>query len=514
MPKISMSLQCLREELSGTDGAKFPLYTGFSTPSQLKMLAVAPSYETGTSHSDIASDVLGTPVKRWQRPVDKERTARIANVFNDRSKIMPNPVLIAENLTGPIKPKITPVTTESGELTRVFEITWTFDPDDRDNLPLWILDGQHRIGGLASSDRRDDPLPLVLLLKRNANSYGPAHFAEIFAQVTAEAEDLKPEHREWLSYAFNLREYRSSNPTSDKSKKAFKVATRLCSVAPRPAQPRPFFNGIKFNPFSETTAVSGGFGQPCQDFGQIILKNYYLAELGAASGYLDPKDLADALGEFYLALTTAVVTPDQSVFFSSKKNHGQKIMQNAVIVGALSYLLEHPRPGSAADWTDVLDQLKFKATDWDFTSWANDLSGSAAKDSRIAASKTMAYFFRTLELPVGTNIQEFLNANDARFQVTSFGQTPKGRKSRRGSVPREYPTTGSKNFVVAATHRFIEISVPESSPNIARITLSINTERLKSARTIDLNTFKHPFQLQVRSHFYGGNEDVHTLDIK
>ena len=59
-------------------------------------------------------------------------------------------------------------------------------------MPLWIIDGQHRINGLGNENctQNDNPIPVVFLINSGGTFYNGANLAKIFAQVTTAATPL------------------------------------------------------------------------------------------------------------------------------------------------------------------------------------------------------------------------------------------------------------------------------------------------------------------------------------
>ena len=78
-----------------------------------------------------------------------------------------------------------------------------------DGESVWVIDGQHRINGMKSSNQ---PMPFVLLYdERPSHQYSGAYLAELFSIVTTKAKPMEGIHKEWMSYAFQLDKYASKN---------------------------------------------------------------------------------------------------------------------------------------------------------------------------------------------------------------------------------------------------------------------------------------------------------------
>ena len=140
---------------------------------------------------------------------------------------MPNPVLLAGQPGARIS-----VTQQRlhDSVTEIFEITVDV-PAEGEEPPLWILDGQHRVNGLARSTRKHNPIPLVLLHGEGAAQYRPETFAKIFAEVTTQATALEAVHSDWLQFAFHLGNY-SDNASSYRF--AMDAVAQLCELQQLP----------------------------------------------------------------------------------------------------------------------------------------------------------------------------------------------------------------------------------------------------------------------------------------
>ncbi len=219
--------RCLKSEIQHA-GQRYPIFVTFASAEVLVDVAEAPAFTPSTTHQHIATNVLTPPIREWQRPRDGARVDSISAVFNAPGRLMPNPVLLAANgaIGDPgivITPEMAGGAIPSG--------LWLVDvPTAVDPKPLWILDGQHRIFGMAGSVQHASDLPVVLLLNDQANgAYTGPFLAEIFAQVTTEAEGLKPLHNEWLTFAFGLGDYDAGrNARASEHTRAMEAVALLC----------------------------------------------------------------------------------------------------------------------------------------------------------------------------------------------------------------------------------------------------------------------------------------------
>ena len=95
---MTIMIECLKEEImSGT--SQFPIFISFIPAEDILKIAEVPSFKKTTNNHDIAENVLTPPIKDWQRPLNEERIKSIADVFSNIGNLMPNPVLLCQNLT-------------------------------------------------------------------------------------------------------------------------------------------------------------------------------------------------------------------------------------------------------------------------------------------------------------------------------------------------------------------------------------------------------------------------------
>lgn len=303
-----MQIECLRSHVV-SGGHTFPIYIGFAQAVDIARVAMAPAFTRQTPNQQIAENITSQPVRDWQRPIDEERVEVIAGTFNDTGGLMPNPVLLSNNAFYQ-GVTITPKTMHSYATgTFIVEID---ENAPQDQLPLWILDGQHRIFGLSRSAQKDNLVPVVLLLSEVAGSYTSPGLAKIFAQVTTAAKKLDELHNEWLTYAFELERYAPERNNSQATKRAFSAVVELCRTPQWNGVANPFFNQIQFNESVPVTPSLGGFAFRCNGLSDILLRNYYAAP--ASIPHLAPANVARELARAYQALHQVVQNHAGSVF--------------------------------------------------------------------------------------------------------------------------------------------------------------------------------------------------------
>jgi hypothetical protein len=515
MPKIN----CLRQTIkSGSN--EFPLYIGFLPAKDILLVAEAPSFSRTTAHREIANNILSPPIGDWQRPIENERVRSISDLYDNTGEFMPNPVLLCENVINNHKVIGYDQQKAAGGIpTNVWEITLP-EPTAGSHKPLWILDGQHRINGLANSAQSDNVIPVVLLLNEGLNPYSGPLLAKLFAQVTTSATKLDELHNEWLTFAFNLDRYDPKlGASASEHKQAMEAVAELCRtplVLPSSVN-NPLFNEIKFNIHVSVNPRPGGFTFSCIDWKDLFRANYY-SNSAAIGSHLAPKALAQQIGLAFMALTQVVTAPlNESVFFGTGE-YGQEIMQDAFVIGVLSYLLEHGPPSS---WVDVLNNLSFKTTDWNFKSWVRTLSGPAQTTSKNLAASVFRKVFQERSLPTGPgNLRDFLHGNNAKITMLFSHIDPgKSRPSRRNVKTLEVPR-GAVLSESIAPRKHVKISF--KSENIGKLTVTdkssppgriVEYRLIGSGIQIDPGKHSNPLQLLIRMEHYGGIESTADLSI-
>jgi hypothetical protein len=513
---MSVRIVCLKgSAVSG--GVTYPIFIGFSNAQSLTAIAEAPSFNDQTSHDQIATNVLSPPVRDWQRPINQERVRQISAVYNTPGELMPNPVLLCENTTNiPSAIQITQVSNNGIPLD-----LWNIEiPDQPANAgrSLWILDGQHRISGVAQSAQSTNALPVVLLLNHGHNSYSPATLAKIFAQVTTEATKLADLHNEWLTYAFRLSVYSNSIPTGSSAQKAMEAVSELCKRpnAGSPSVNNPFHNRIRFNDYLQNAGPhGGGFKYNCADLKHLIYQYYYNAA-NPFGTYITPIELGNELVNAYNALLSCVRAPhSESVFFGDAA-HEEKIMQDAFFAGVLAAICKR---GPGQNWNDLLtNKLSFTTTDWNFKSWVVSLNGQAQKLSRDLAISILSTAFRDEALPTNTgNLADYFKGNDAEIEIIASQLTTTGRPSRNNAV---------NHYVKGGNRRTINL---QGSPHVRFRISTRNTGKIEiidaqsppghpvtyspAGFRIDQGEHRNPLKLVIKMHHYGNTHSSAHIDL-
>lgn len=502
------TIYCLRQEIKS--GSKtYPVFIGFLPAETILGIAEAPHFTTHTSNEEIASKLDVPPIKDWQRPLIDEKVHSIAILFSNAGEFMPNPVLLSENVLSDQSSLISAKqqVVSGGIPTMVWEVEIPISTSPNESKPLWILDGQHRIKGLAKSAQSHNYIPVVLLLNQKGNFYDGSDLAKVFAQVTTQATKLDPIHNEWLTYAFELEDYSDLGAKFHEHRDAMQCVAKLCSM-PKLGQTtvnNPFLNKVQFNQhYKSGSPDPGGFSYDCIELKKLLFKHYY--DAASLARRLPPADLAVQIGLAHDALRKVVQNHNTSVFFGdSQSGSGQKIMQDAYLVGVMSYLLNTGMP--TGGWYDVLRSLAFDRTNWNFN-WVKSLSGPAQTISRNIALDVFAMIFRDSQLPSGIdNVADYLRGDGAHVSFAFSNLTSNNSPSRKDRVHFELPMGSKKSTTITPrTH----LKVSSSTPNIGKVEVTDYHRPLVAYKSIgskglylDATEYTNPLVLTVAMHHYG-----------
>lgn len=508
-------LQALKDTIESGDKS-YPVFVSLMSAEVISRIAQVPNYHESTGNAQIAQNVSVIPVKEWQRPRIPGKIEAIRQLFDNSGEFMPNPILLGENPYTSVPPRVRPYLVPGGHSTPVWELLID-DAFPDSEKPLWILDGQHRIAGLSESAQSSNPVPVVFLLNQGSTHYGPDDMAKIFAQVTTSATALGALHREWLSYAFNLNEYASTELRSKERKKSMAAVISLCMTPSFGGHPNPFFDRIQFNDRPSLSKIQpGGHFYNCVELRDIVFRSYYSSQ--KIQPEMASDDLAKEMCLARIALEGVMMTPVEDSVFFGKESHHHKIMEDAFWAGVLGHLCVHPAPQS---WKDLLRTLRFDRTNWDF-SWKVGLHGRDQSRSKKLAIKAMELIFRERKLPEGSsNIADFLRGNGAQFELEAFKLTSGGRRSTRQTESLAVRKGDTVSFPIGER---AGIRLRDRSLNIQEIQVTDKkaapgtlVEYKKILRTSGLilseSEHKSPLELLFTLRHYGGVKSTADVDV-
>jgi hypothetical protein len=492
---------------------KYPIYVGFAVAEELAKVAEAPAFARTDTQRTIADEALKKPSDKWQRPLNVDSVHRIIQTFSNDGNFMPNPVLLADSGKGGVA--ITALPAPAGGSSGVSRIELTYDTP-LGSKPLWIIDGQHRIAGMAQSHQSLNPIPVVLLLNGQSKDYSASDLARQFAQVTTTSTPLNELHQEWLAFAFDLSPYAATDVDAVLRKRAMTVTANLAFRQFTAANlPNPWVDSIIFNIDGPVTPCFGK-AFDCSEFLGLVLEDL----LKANSNITD-----EVITEQIMLATIAVRSTLKST--ATSEHHvftGSSGCQRVLVEGFLvAVLREIGRRGTnqrtLSEWIDLFRTLKLDQTDWDFRSLAQQ--GKRWTDpSKALASQVFDSAFQLGRLPLsgGSTIRDLLTGSESSFTVELLNKKPGGKtpatvlKSEQVNNSQNktlYTVPKAKLFsIVGNGVNCVNMNVKEFHPN------ADPTKFKNGIGKIDLSSAKLQQQIEVEVEHYGGLTTKHTITIK
>lgn len=500
------------------NGKIYPYYLGALDARDLHKISAAPSFRPDTENYRIANEVLDPPTEHWQRPIKDLKVSNIAARFDMPGEIMPNPVLLAVNPKKKIQ--VTQDVTGAGQTTGLWsiriELPVSADPTDK---PLWIIDGQHRVMGMAQTSLSKSPLPFVLLYS-DADAYIAGDLAKIFAQVTTEATPLDDIHQSWMQFVFHLGNYAEGTPDW----RAMATTAKLCSVQKYGDSTNPFYSKIRFNPLLDPTDINpGGFSFDA-DYLKDLLKDKFFKIQGGAH-HLSEDELAKEISLAVVALKQMVTKDVQKSAFFGEGASEQKYFRDGYLAGVCAYLLSH---GAPRDWVEVLKKLNFHKTEWEVGNWVQTTGGSAGTISKKIAFKCFEEVFRLGNLPdevpdICSYLQGTASYLDIEYKLVDDDDNVIPRSGQH--LERFELATGLPRFVKSIPKNARHIKITSPSVNIGQITVHLKDKpfdsdyhftAFKKGRTFERNelkAFKNKINLEVKVEFYGAVTFVKNVTL-
>jgi hypothetical protein len=418
---------------------------------------------------------------------------------------MPNPVLLAVKEEQAVK--------KTSMEPPMFEIEVTAKAGEP--KPLWILDGQHRLRGLAASDRSDNPVPFVLLYSERPGNYVPEDFARLFAEVSTEQSPLNPLHNDWMQFAFRLGPYSHTSKNNSEAKDSMETVLRLCSDQRigEDAEPNPFFDSIKLNPEkSGNAALYDGFAYDGTSLKDLIFKFYYQMPV-SGTDRLDPRNLARELARSINALEIVMRTATNKSVFTGSSKYRKKTLQDAYIAGALAHILKYEEPS----WEKLLRDLKFDEADWEFASWVLTPGGSEGNVSRKVATDTFVDAMGRGTLPDSrTDLVSFLKGTRSKLLVTAYNVNEQGRQLSASKIENFIFVNDEEMFnTEGRTH----VRIKTVTTNIGKLNMSLQhspydetffAPAFRKGRKLE----KGRHTLLIQSEAYGGKTKSLELIIR
>jgi hypothetical protein len=421
------------------NGNDYPMYSGFLPASQLIEIAEVPSFDDKKPHHKIADDVIKPPIDEWQRPEDNKKINAIKEIYGDKTKdnLMANPVLLGTAIQNLNPPNISiivhqkSVTASNGQVIPIddqYEVSINYDLGQ--GKPIWILDGQHRIKGLAKSTQKNELVPFVLL--HDTSKYTPPFLAEIFTHVSTGAKPMEPVHGEWMKFAFKLEHYKEKA-----HKLAMETTILLCKEPYLGGLVNPFNNKIQFNPYIQPAPKWNAFEFNSIEWEKIISNNFY-----GKGGRLSPNELAEEIVKATLAFENLDSHSSlDSKLFSINKPH--KIIAEAYMIGLLTQLNKVNKQITYADWESFLIDARRAVNRCNFllpfVKTTGALSSNNGKPSKIIATNCFIDFFINPNELNGQVLTDFIQGIGGTFTIEAYKANANGGLDKKTKVEMVVP---------------------------------------------------------------------------
>jgi len=486
------------------------MYVGFLAAETITQIAEVPSFAIDKKHHQIATDIAHPPVDQWQRPLSQEKANRIQQIYSDTQKhnLMANPVLLGSSISGGTGARIS-VSQKVLELPdgsrHPVQNVWVVEVDcSGADKPLWILDGQHRIQGMAQSTQKAQPVPFVLLHKPGV--YSPPFLAEIFTQVTTGATPMEELHAEWMKYAFKLDRYQQVT-----YQRAMSATITVCKESTFDGVPNPFQDNVQFNPYQSS------YGHFAFQFDASQWVTMFAEHAFSSPTTLSEQEIAGEVAKAIRALEQL----DQKANSTSKlfsKNDPHMILAEAITCALIKHAATLPQKRTLTEWKNYLSgtDVAFDRCHWDlpFVTSKGALSSVYGKPSKTVAMDCCDIAINSPRDLNGVLLTDVLQGGASKLKVTAFHKSGAGNKSKKGKLEHSILPGGSVNSIKlkdgAATREIIVVEA--ETPNIYVLDVidkSVNPSKSYreaiASRGLDVSVFSSGHKLYVKTCSYSGD---------
>ena len=254
--------------------------------------------------------------------------------------------------------------------------------------PLWILDGQHRIHGLAdSSTQSDQKIPVVFLIKHP--KFTMEFLAQVFTEVTTGAQDLEELHKHWMLFSFGMDPFVSTPPNN--RHKAMLAVLELCTTGSIGGLTNPFFDQVKFNPYDPSSVGPDNITYTVKEWTALLDDCYY-----SQGGTLSAANLAKQIVLFLRAAKGLDASGTASKIFGTDPH---TIIRDALMKEFLKHAaaVGISATTSQSDWEAKLNTGNWSASAWNLPWLAagvkSGTSGAWSTPSQRAINHTMNKLF-------------------------------------------------------------------------------------------------------------------------
>jgi hypothetical protein len=451
-------IPCIRSVIEH-GGKEFVLYSGFMSSEEIFRLSTIPKFQRTKPHLKIAEDLRDGKMNEWQRPLLQNKVEAIIKLYSDLSevKVMPNGVLLGVDASSLLAtpnsnpavfdpenviPEENPSTDERKNMKKKGFYNITIEAKDG-RKPLIVLDGQHRITGMAQSKQKNQPVPFVICHK----GFSDNDLAEIFTHVTTEATPMNDLHKAWMQYSFQLGKFKSWQ-----QQKSGKTVVLMCT------ENNHFQGKIKFN---DTVPViqdenRGGFNQGKFNligWSSIIYENFYKS-FTTVTGASEPIHLANTISNFVIALNAVDSNPKKSKFFTtSNTNKYHATLCKSLIQEFLKFLRSNTGllANTIEQWKDFLQvphrQWNNVQTDLPYVLPIGQNAVDLKSSAKIA-DKCFELFFNNPANLSSLRVHQWLKGDSGHFYVYAY------EKKANGKID----SSSEKKWKITATNQTVDIT--------------------------------------------------------
>lgn len=414
---MPVRLTCLRSTIR-KGGKVFPVLVGMATGRQIHSFSFVPNFDPNDSNLVIAKRLLEPLEDKWQRPADHKRISKIGDLYSksESDQIMVNPVLLGAIPGG--EPKITVVgapTRVSGDMKQELVVI-----DIENGNSVWVIDGQHRINGMRTSNQ---PMPFVLLHdERAGHNYTGAYLAELFSIVTTEAKPMKGIHKEWMSYAFQLDKYASENKRT-----LMEIGIKLATTAnfgDGHANENLFYGQIQFN---DALAVEGDVVGAFSFTIQNLVKTLDSKPMQALLNKFTTESISAVISDYVSALRDLHGQPrKESLLFGKYGKDHYTCIGEGLMEAWLWHLNDLAELPSYEATHELLEGIGIGRTNWELLPWSKG-PGTNDKNAMRLTMRTVFYQLMSGMEKIPSDLGQYLMGRENTKMGLEFGIEENGQ---------------------------------------------------------------------------------------
>lgn len=414
---MPIQLTCLRSIVKKA-GKTYPVLVGMASGKQIYSFSFVPNFSPKDSNLVIAQRLREPLEDKWQRPADMKRISKIDELYtaSESEQIMVNPVLLGA-IPGE-REKIRIVDTPMKTKGDIEQDIVMLEIDDGESV--WVIDGQHRINGMKSSNQ---PMPFVLLYdERPSHQYSGAYLAELFSIVTTKAKPMEGIHKEWMAYAFHLDKYASKNKRT-LMEIGIKLATTT-NFGDDHANENLFYGQIQFNDaISVEGDVVGAFAFTIQNLVKTLDSKPMQELLNKFSIF----DISAAISDYVSAMKDLHGQPrKESLLFGKYGKDHYTCIGEGLMEAWLWHLNDLSQLPSYEATHKLLEGIGIGRTNWELLPWSKG-PGTNDKNAMRLTTRTVFYQLMSGMEKIPSDLGQYLMGRESTKMGLEFGIEENGQ---------------------------------------------------------------------------------------